>query len=473
MTETPLVTLITYKKERIISWIKSLKQGNILHFAPQLLSNKVTLRKDLLGIIQECLGVIDGSINTNVVVIDSYFPLENGKYFIMQNLDPKISGNAGSAVSLLEGAGIPTLIHLNNVEQFQVWELAKAASGFASTENIVEDINNVLNSRKFNPRTLHVENEFAKNYDEKELEGAATVSAIIRENEYVLNLIEGHIKEGKNFVLLDMGCGTGRFEELLLKNSEISDRIKKIYAVDFAPRYLVEARTRLAHFLGKNEMDKILFYRKIAENTHFPNDYFDIIIASFGIVCFSRFHLILPEIRRILRPGGLVVFTGYNRNAMTYEFEKQMLKTLGQSASHFSIRIDREKNIMHLGDNTIDCFTFNLDDFIGIVKLMGLRPIRESGKTYPVLYGSARKEYLNKLSKESASKIISGNDADVHHQETCLKKGSCKEYLSYQTVNLLKDPMNSGFSEIIHRMDEDIAALLPDQGYYFLLGAQK
>jgi ubiquinone/menaquinone biosynthesis C-methylase UbiE len=318
---------------------------------------------------------------------------------------------------------------------------------------------------------LEVENKFALEYDEKELAGAATVSAMLWENGHAVNLIRTFIMGSTEPVnILDLGCGTGRFEELLLTDPVLNKKIGSIVAVDFAPNYLVRARERLEHFLSSSELKKIVFLRRIAEDLQLPTDHFDVVIAGFGIVCFSQSHSTLREAYRVLRDGGLLVTTGYNRSALTFEFNESMRKAIGRSASHFAIEIDRNKNIMYLSKELhIHCYTFDLSDVLSLVTLIGFQPMDDSVRTFPTLYGSARKEYLLALS--SNNRPARGKEGEKH--ATCLKRKNCGAYASYQEANLKRDRFDSGFNEIIHNMDRDLEGLFGDKGFYFCFGAHK
>jgi SAM-dependent methyltransferase len=124
--------------------------------------------------------------------------------------------------------------------------------------------------------------------------------------------------------------------------------------------------------------------RRIAEDLRWPSNYFDIVIASFGIICFSNTHRTLPNIYSVLKPDGLVTISGYNRNAIKFEFDALMQAEGGSQASHFAINIDREKNVMKLNEVLeIRCFTFYPDDMAGILSLVGFKHVESAAETFP------------------------------------------------------------------------------------------
>lgn len=414
-------------------------------------------REALQRAIEKILGLENGDISTKAVITDSVFRRRGQpSYFIGDVLFSGHPGRAGSLLSMLLGAGIPVIVNPNTKDVSKIWQIGASGAQYYGKGKLSRVLKRQINEPKYNLHTLEVENDFASNYDAEELAGAATVSAIIWENDYVRKYVEKHIRAASSSVrILDLGTGTGRFVEILLSDKTIKSKIDSIVAIDFAPMYLIKAKERLMKTC-KPALAKTRFLRRIAEDLRWPDNYFDIVIAGFGITCFSRFHLTLPEMHRVLKPGGLALMNGYNRAAITFDFETLMKGRVGQPASHFAIRIDRDENQMHLGDQIIQCFTFNVDDLEVLLKLIGFKPIKDSVQTFPALYGSARKEYLKKL------------PGRVPH--TGRRR---KTVASYQRANLIADHFNSGFNEVLHMIDDDLAAVLKDKGFYFCMAMHK
>jgi ubiquinone/menaquinone biosynthesis C-methylase UbiE len=465
MATKPTVAIITSDPNFLVVCEEELKER--YRTVPYLLelSPGGNIRDSLRRIIREITGLADGNIQTQVVITDIIFRNKAQEpYFVGAGLIEGLPPTAGSCLSMLLGAGIPVIVNPNTKDFSQIWQVGASGAQPYVKGDLDELIKQQLSALKYNLHTLQVENDFATIYDKEELAGAATVSAIIWENEYILNYAGEHIHGASNRVkILDLGCGTGRFEEILLTNKAISTKIDSIIAVDFAPMYVLKAQERLPKYLGNAELKKIHFLRRVAEDLHWPDNYFDIVIAGFGITCFSQFHLTLPEMHRVLKPGGLAIMNGYNRSAITFDFEALMQERVGQHASHFAIRIDRSENKMHLGNQIIQCFTFNVDDLEVMLKLVGFKPIKNSASTFPTLYGSARKEYLKKLA----------SDASERSTPRKTGRGSRNKDASYQRVNLVSDQFASGFNEILHMMDNDLAAVLKDKGFYFCMAMHK
>lgn len=101
--------------------------------------------------------------------------------------------------------------------------------------------------------------------------------------------------------VLEVGVGTG----LALPHYRAE---KRITGIDLSAEMLERARTRvagenLANVLGLHEMD--------AEATGFPAASFDIAVAMFVASVVPHPRLLLAEMRRVVRPGGHILFVNH------------------------------------------------------------------------------------------------------------------------------------------------------------------
>jgi len=384
------------------------------------------------GMVDTILGIDTGHFHAELVVMDS-------------------DRIAADVITSFIGAGIPVFIRVTTIDIPSLWVGAALGALLFRIEEMNGDFAEALATRKYTQETLEVENEFAEVYDREELSSAATLSAILWENEYTISRVKEYIEKQDGPVrILDMGCGTGRIEEILLSDPTLAKSIESIHAIDFAPMYLKKARERLSHFLSKDLLDRIIFMRRIAEDTRLPAGYFDIVIASFGVICFSQFHRTVPEIYRVLKPSGTVILNGYNRNALAHDFNQSIDEG---AKSLFTAHIDRGKNEMHLGDKVIPCFSFDVDELHAFLKLIGLTPQSEQTQTFPTLYGCARKEYLQLL--QPLTQMAEAGP------------------VSYQSSRLEQDFFKSGFSSVMHKIDMDLTKSLKNRGFYFSMTATK
>jgi ubiquinone/menaquinone biosynthesis C-methylase UbiE len=97
--------------------------------------------------------------------------------------------------------------------------------------------------------------------------------------------------------VLDLGCGYGRLFPILKKYSD------KIYGIDIDMSMVNDATV----------FDYCSLHATPAEDTRFPNDYFDKIVV-FGVFDVLEQERCLIELNRILKQGGKCLITGKNIN---------------------------------------------------------------------------------------------------------------------------------------------------------------
>ncbi len=102
----------------------------------------------------------------------------------------------------------------------------------------------------------------------------------------------------KNKRVLEIGCGTGLFTNILaITNNQIT-------AIDVSPPLLELARKRVSS-------GNVIFMRENAHRTSFKDRSFDFVIGS-SVLHHLDVKLALREIYRILKPGGGIMFTEPN-----------------------------------------------------------------------------------------------------------------------------------------------------------------
>ena len=130
-------------------------------------------------------------------------------------------------------------------------------------------------------------------YWKKRVENSIDGSKVPGE-EIISNLIST-LEINKKDTVLDLGCGYGRIF------AELNKYTSKIWGIDIDISMINDASKLPYHSLHK----------ATAENTNFPDNYFDRIIAL-GVFDVVNQEESIFELCRILKTGGLCMFTGKN-----------------------------------------------------------------------------------------------------------------------------------------------------------------
>jgi len=113
--------------------------------------------------------------------------------------------------------------------------------------------------------------------------------------------------------VLDIGCGTGRVEDLM-KTANID---AKITAADISDEMLK---------IAKHRHPDIEFVQADINAMPFKDEEFDVVIAAFVIVHIKNLTKAFKEIDRVLKPNGIVVLTNINqRKAPKLQIEKEKI----------------------------------------------------------------------------------------------------------------------------------------------------
>lgn len=101
----------------------------------------------------------------------------------------------------------------------------------------------------------------------------------------------------KGKTILDMGCGTGLYTRILKR------RGAKVCGIDISEGMLTIAR---------REVPGVEFVHGTAEKLPYKNKSFDIVLAALMMEYFSSWDKVLEEVRRVLKPKGVFVFSTGN-----------------------------------------------------------------------------------------------------------------------------------------------------------------
>jgi ubiquinone/menaquinone biosynthesis C-methylase UbiE/DNA-binding NarL/FixJ family response regulator len=221
-------------------------------------------------------------------------------------------------------------------QKLATFYLPKPTSGI--NDNFLNELNRSIRHSLGNTSYLYdrdlmkrCNSMYADTYDEEEYSKPGTVAFCYWEDTQIIKTIENFVSENPDnkLKILDIGCGTGRFEILLKKffNDKAVDY--KITALDFAGKMLLKAKEKIEDNLEEgevppepadfNDIPKIKLERGFAEKLPFENNSFNFAIAAFGIPAYTQFNLTIPEIYRVLEKGGVAIFTVYSKNALFHK----------------------------------------------------------------------------------------------------------------------------------------------------------
>ena len=106
----------------------------------------------------------------------------------------------------------------------------------------------------------------------------------------------GNLGPGKK--ALEIGCGTGIFTSIIARSGA------DITAIELSPELVERAR-------AENKAPNVAYRVMNVEKLEFPDDSFDCVYGS-SVLHHLNLQAALPEMRRVLKPGGAFVFTEPN-----------------------------------------------------------------------------------------------------------------------------------------------------------------
>lgn len=413
--------------------------------------------------LDRCLEAISRDIDIDVVLLDV-------KFGSGSDAPPLGLG----FLSRLWGMGVPVILMSQTQDVSEIGHYANFAGRFDASwvpKTFTPEANTrllfelkrfhremVLNA-PFNRENLPSEERYSASYDKAELSSMGTLFAIRWENKIVLDTIRSRIAElrrrdeKRGIRILDVGCGTGRFAELVLRNPAIDKDVESFVGVDYSPGMLAAGRRRMQALAFHS--NKLMVSRRIAERLFHQEEKcppFDIVIMGFGVPSFVKGPAAFSEIYRILAPGGRAVFTGYNdlQQAANHRF-RRLLKD--QTATDLCAVIEKRGSRWMMGPDPywIDFHAFGKDDFYYLLGSVGFAVDDKVNRwqTFPTLVSCMRKKLLGKQNPT----LPAPDPTAISYLET--------------------DPLRIGFNKELYQADVDFSRLFPDAGYYFNVVVRK
>ena len=173
--------------------------------------------------------------------------------------------------------------------------------------------------------------------------------------------------------ILDIGCGTGFFTRLL------AEKFKKahIYAADIA--HTMVCHTRTAH--PKRLPWQRKYHHAVADAMALPfkKASFDLVTSNLAMQWVPDAQVMMREMRRVLKPGGLILFSTFGRRTLV-----ELKQTLAHTRPEHSNAVLPFPDVMSLGNSLAECavedpvtdsdlFTLTYPDTISLMReLKGL-----------------------------------------------------------------------------------------------------
>lgn len=135
------------------------------------------------------------------------------------------------------------------------------------------------------------------------------------------NSAHGKYKLPANSSVMEIGCGSGLFAKFLLTQNP--GRIRDLHLIDLSTQMIDACRQRMSALVEgpfsefelsdldfENPANKIIIKEQNAEDlSQYPNDYFDLVFVNFVIHLTESPEQMAKEVKRVLRPNGVAVFS--------------------------------------------------------------------------------------------------------------------------------------------------------------------
>jgi ubiquinone/menaquinone biosynthesis C-methylase UbiE len=179
--------------------------------------------------------------------------------------------------------------------------------------------------------------------------------------------------------ILDLGCGPGRYAKLL------SERGAKVVGLDNSKHSLEIARTQAPN---------VKFILGDVEKLPFKSGEFDIVLATLVIGHLPKWDKVLGEVRRVLKKGGIFIFSIHNPIREVTDKERWFFKKFRYVNDYF-----RERNtydtwgkgekkfvVSHHHKTYGTIIRYLVNNGFEIIDYEDCKPLPEAKKKYPKQY---------------------------------------------------------------------------------------
>lgn len=117
-------------------------------------------------------------------------------------------------------------------------------------------------------------------------------------------------------VVLDVGCGTGEFERLMLSEHPTQQMV----GVDISEKMLLVAEQKCRDY------PNVSFHTASASRLPFTSNSFDVVVSASSFHYFDDPHAALAEMKRILKPDGRLVILDWCKDYLLCQIYDIVLK---------------------------------------------------------------------------------------------------------------------------------------------------
>ena len=132
------------------------------------------------------------------------------------------------------------------------------------------------------------------------------VSDVELHRDWLLSLVE--LPTGG--ALLDLGCGKGTDLRLLAERTQ--DPAARFVGVDASPDHIAEAKA------SSTDARVEFVAAKVGPSIEFADERFDVLLTQELLECFPELDAFVPELARVLKPGGQIVASHYDWDTQVF-----------------------------------------------------------------------------------------------------------------------------------------------------------
>jgi ubiquinone/menaquinone biosynthesis C-methylase UbiE len=166
-----------------------------------------------------------------------------------------------------------------------------------------------------------------------------------------LDLLASRWELSERSSLLDVGCGLCHWSRLLLPRMA---RGTRFVGVDYEERWIAESEASLLRKVDRNHLSNVAFYCADAHELPFEADQFDVVTCQTVLMHLREPDRAVAEMRRVLKPGGLIVCIEPN-NFLNYVSFDSLIdnESLDEISDRYKLWLAyrRGRRALGLGDN--------------------------------------------------------------------------------------------------------------------------